>query len=60
MREEIRFLTIVLIIFLTMLLVMKFIEVRELKHEQEAYKWRQFTCKTLLDDRKTRAIMCAK
>jgi hypothetical protein len=60
MQKEIRFLVMALIVLLSTLLVMKIDEVRDLKREREAYGWRQYTCKTLLSDPKTCAIMCAK
>jgi len=60
MQKEIIFMLTALIALLSVLLTLKVMEVKDLQHEREAYGWRQYTCKTLLDDPKTRAIMCAK
>jgi len=35
-----------------------FTELEVLKREKEAYDWRNFTCKTLLDDPVTKQIYC--
>jgi len=44
----------------TILAVMYALDAKSLEHERDAYGWRIFTCRTLLDDPKTRAIMDAK
>lgn len=44
----------------TVLLAASHEEISALKREREAHNWRYFTCRTLLDDPQTRAIMDAK
>ena len=50
----------VYLIAITALLLWALAQLADLKHEKEAHNWRYFTCRTLLDDPQTRAIMGSK
>jgi len=52
------FLLVILSLLLGYIAISKIYEVKYLLHEKEAYQWRNFTCKTLLDDPVTKQIFC--
>lgn len=53
-----RYLLYVYAALMTFLVIDKMFDVRNLERERSAHQWRQFSCKTLLDDPVTRRIMC--
>ena len=59
MRPRDKF-TIVLAILLMLALAAAAAENATLRREKEAHGWRYFTCRTLLDDPQTRAILDVK